>query len=44
MPYVDREVFGTNGRSYFQQHFDHEYLTDELVNYFQDLLEEVIDR
>ena len=44
MPYADREVFGANGRSYFQQHFDHEHLTDELVSHFQALLEEAIYR
>jgi glycosyltransferase involved in cell wall biosynthesis len=44
MPCAEREVFGVNGRNYFHKHFDHEYLTDELVGHCQTLFEEVIDR
>lgn len=37
MSTADREAFGSNGRRYFQRHFDHEHLTDELVGIFKRL-------
>ncbi len=33
MPAVDRDRLGENGRQYYRQHFDHEQLLDELINY-----------
>lgn len=44
MPYASREALGANGQNYFHKHFDHEYLTDELVGHFEALCEEAIDR
>jgi glycosyltransferase involved in cell wall biosynthesis len=33
MPAADRDRLGENGRQYYRQHFDHEQLVDELINY-----------
>ena len=31
----EREEMGDNGRRYYQEHFDHEYLVDELIGHLQ---------
>lgn len=31
----EREKMGENGRRYYQEHFDHEHLVDELIGHFQ---------
>jgi len=33
MPAADRDRLGENGRRYYRQHFDHEQLVDELIDY-----------
>jgi glycosyltransferase involved in cell wall biosynthesis len=35
MPAVERDRLGENGRRYYQKHFDHEQLVDELIGYFE---------
>ena len=32
---AEREKMGENGRRYYQQHFDHEHLVDELIGHLQ---------
>jgi glycosyltransferase involved in cell wall biosynthesis len=32
---VEREKMGENGRRYYQQHFDHDHLVDELIGHMQ---------
>lgn len=33
LPPEERSALGENGRRYYRQHFDHEYLIDQLMNY-----------
>ena len=35
MPAGEREEMGVNGRRYYQEHFDHEHLVDELIGHLQ---------
>ena len=35
MPAEERATLGANGRRYFKEHFDHEQLTDQLVEHFR---------
>ena len=37
MPSLEREKFGTNGRCYFDKHFDHDLLVDELIGLIGEL-------
>lgn len=37
MPLVEREEMGRQGRAYFQAHFNHEHLVDQLVNHLQNV-------
>lgn len=37
MPAEERAVLGDNGRRYFKEHFDHEQLTDQLIDHFRSL-------
>lgn len=34
-PPVDREKMGNNGRVYYQEHFDHNHLVDQLIGHLQ---------
>ena len=38
MPVRERETLGANGRRYFQEHFSHEKLVDELIQHVQQTL------
>jgi hypothetical protein len=31
----EREIIGANGRRYYQKHFNHEYLVDELIGHLR---------
>ena len=35
MPVEERAALGANGRRYFKEHFDHEQLTDQLIEHFR---------
>lgn len=35
LPPAERERMGENGRRYYQEHFDHEHLVDELIGHLQ---------
>jgi glycosyltransferase involved in cell wall biosynthesis len=35
MPATDREKMGENGRRYYQEHFDHNHLVDELIEHLR---------
>ncbi len=35
MPVAEREQMGESGRRYYQEHFDHNHLVDELIGHFQ---------
>jgi glycosyltransferase involved in cell wall biosynthesis len=35
LPANEREKMGANGRHYYQEHFDHEHLVDELIGHLQ---------
>lgn len=37
MPPEDRERLGSNGRRYYQEHFDHDSLVDQLIGYFYEI-------
>lgn len=37
MPVDERAELGANGRRYFKEHFDHEQLTDQLIDHFRSL-------
>ena len=35
MPPQERERLGSNGRRYYEEHFDHDMLADELIQHFR---------
>lgn len=39
MPVVEREKMGENGRRYYQEHFDHNRLVDELIGHLQSVVQ-----
>jgi glycosyltransferase involved in cell wall biosynthesis len=36
-PFSERETMGNNGRKYYQEHFDHARLVDQLIGHLQDV-------
>ena len=38
MPLAERDIMGARGRSYFRENFDHDRLTDQLIDHFGSLI------